>query len=321
MLPFTKLRVLVTGGAGFIGSHLVQGLLARGAFVRVLDNFSSGTRENLEGNLTDLELIEGDIRELTLCKQATLGITHVLHQAAIASVPFSLAEPAETMAVNVQGTANLLQAARDSGVKRFVLASSASVYGSDSPSPSRESVTGRSLSPYALSKYFSERLAETHSSCFGLETVALRYFNVYGPRQNPTGPYASVIPRFLAARIAGHIPVIYGDGGQSRDFVFVSDVVNANLLALQATLPKHVTINVGTGVKTTVSAVADAIDRLAPSAKGFGQGAPRPQELYTSVADTSLAKQYLGFHAEVTLADGLARTYEALNKSLQRPSP
>jgi nucleoside-diphosphate-sugar epimerase len=315
MLPFTKQRVLVTGGAGFIGSHLVQALLEKGAIVRVLDNFSSGTYENLEGYSKEIELIEGDVRELSLCKQAMLGITHVLHQAAIASVPFSLAEPAVTMQVNVQGTANLLQAARDNEVKRVILASSASVYGTDSPAPSRESVTGRNLSPYALSKYFSERLAETHSSCFGLETVALRYFNVYGPRQNPEGPYASVIPRFLAARIAGVTPVIYGDGGQSRDFIYVSDVVKANLLALRGSLPKHVTINVGTGVKTTVSAVAEAVDRIAPSTIPFGREVARPQELYTSVADTSLAEQYLGFHADVALADGLARTYEALRKS------
>lgn len=308
-LDLSHAHVLVTGGAGFIGSHLVDALVAHGAQVRVLDDLSSGRRENLERHLGRIEFVQGDLRHLAVCEKALDGITHVSHQAAIASVSRSLESPAVTLAVNAQGTANLFQAARNAPVKRVVFASSASVYGCDASTPNREGNEGTERSPYAVSKSLAEQIAQMYAACFDMVAIGLRYFNVYGPRQDPAGAYASVIPRFLAARVSGTTPIIYGSGEQSRDFVFVSDVVEANLLALTTDVPKFACYNVGTGRATTVTAVAEAVDSIVAVGAPYLHAEARPQEVFTSVADTTLSAQALGFRAAVTLLDGLEETF------------
>ncbi len=211
-------RTLVTGGAGFIGSHLVDALLARNARVTVLDDLSTGRLENLGGNLDRITFLRGDVRDLQTCRRACQGADLVFHQAALGSVPRSMADPASTFAVNVGGMANVLTAARDAFVRRIVYASSSSVYGDSETLPKREGDEGRPLSPYALSKSTCEEVAAVFARCFGMDLVGLRYFNVYGPRQDPEGPYAAVVPRFFAAALAGEPPVVHGDGEQSRDF-------------------------------------------------------------------------------------------------------
>jgi nucleoside-diphosphate-sugar epimerase len=303
-------RVLVTGGAGFIGSHLVDALLAAGGAVRVLDNFETGRRENLVHVADQIEIIQADIRDLDACQRACEGVTFVLHQAALGSVPRSMATPANSVAVNVSGTANLFAAARDHGVRRVVYASSSSVYGTSERLPKREGEEGRPLSPYALSKWMNEELADVFERCFGMQLVGLRYFNVYGPRQDPNGPYAAVIPRFFASCRAGNQPVIYGDGAQSRDFTFVGDVVQANLLAMQSESESGRAYNVGAGQRTTVKELADAIIR----ATGF-RGEPRhlPEragDVKHSLADTSAIRHAFGWSAQTNLDAGLARSAE-----------
>ncbi|MFP5287555.1 MAG: NAD-dependent epimerase/dehydratase family protein, partial [Thermoanaerobaculia bacterium] len=229
MIPDLQgVSVLVTGGAGFIGSHLVDALVARGARVRVLDDLSTGRRENLQ----DAELIEGDIRNPEICRAACEGVEYVFHQAALGSVPRSLIDPGASIAVNVTGTANVFAAAREA--RRVIYASSSSVYGDGETVVKREGEEGRPLSPYAASKAMGEELAEVFGRCYGQELIGLRYFNVYGPRQSPDGPYAAVVPRLFQACREGEAPVIHGDGEQSRDFTWVGDAVLANLLAAGA---------------------------------------------------------------------------------------
>ncbi|HYN22311.1 MAG TPA: NAD-dependent epimerase/dehydratase family protein [Thermoanaerobaculia bacterium] len=299
------LSVLVTGGAGFIGSHLVDALLAGGAQVRVLDDFSSGRRDNLPA---DVKVIEGDIRDMPVCRRACAGMAVVFHQAALGSVPRSLADPATTMAVNVTGTANVLAAAREAGVRRVVYASSSSVYGDAQPVVKKEGEEGRPLSPYAASKVMNEELAEVFARCYGMELIGLRYFNVYGPRQAPEGPYAAVIPRFFRACLAGEAPVIYGAGEQSRDFTFVDDAVRANLLAAAA--PAEAcgrSYNVARGERTTIAELASRVREVAGSGLPPRHEPPRPGDVLHSQADPSAAERRLGFRAEVGLSTGLAR--------------
>jgi nucleoside-diphosphate-sugar epimerase len=314
-----RLPVLVTGGAGFIGSHLVDALVERGAAVRVLDDLSTGRRENLEGHLGGgapaslgapagggaVELVEGDVGDAETCRRAAAGVALVFHQAALGSVPRSMRDPATTVAVNVAGTANVLTAARDAGVRRVVYASSSSVYGDSERLPKREGEEGRPLSPYALSKAMSEELAALFGRSFGMELVGLRYFNVYGPRQDPAGPYAAVIPRFFAACRAGDPPLVYGDGEQSRDFTFVADAVAANLLAAGA--PPAAcgrAYNVATGRRTTVNALAAAIRALVGGPPPV-HAEPRPGDVRHSAADPAAAVEALGFRARTGLAAGL----------------
>jgi UDP-N-acetylglucosamine/UDP-N-acetyl-alpha-D-glucosaminouronate 4-epimerase len=300
--------VLVTGGAGFIGSHLVDGLLERGAVVRVLDDLSTGKRENLAHCRDRIDLIVGDIRNLQTCRTAADGVRVVFHQAALGSVPRSLDDPATTIAVNVSGTANVFAAARDARARRVIYASSSSVYGDSDRLPKREGEEGRPLSPYALSKVMNEQLATGFARCFGLHVVGLRYFNIFGPRQDPAGPYAAVVPRFFAAYAAGRPPQIHGDGEQSRDFTFVGDAVMANLLAAGADAAAcGRSYNVAAGNRTSINALAKAIGALMGDAREPVHVAQRPGDVRHSLGDTSLARESLGFAASTNLLDGLGR--------------
>jgi UDP-N-acetylglucosamine/UDP-N-acetyl-alpha-D-glucosaminouronate 4-epimerase len=308
-MPIPNLKstpVLVTGGAGFIGSHLVDTLLERGARVRVLDNLSTGRRENLADVRDRVTLIEGDIRDLDVCREAATSVEFVFHQAALGSVPRSIKEPTTTFDVNVMGTANVFEAARNAGAHRVIYASSSSVYG-DSPNlPKREGEEGRPLSPYALSKVMNEELAAVFGRCYGMEFVGLRYFNVFGARQTPDGPYAAVIPRFFHAYSRGDAPVIYGDGEQSRDFTHSSDAVRANLLAAGASSEAcGRAYNVGGGRTTTVN-------RLAELVRAVLGGGPKPRheddragDMRHSLADLSLVRTSLGYEPTVSLEIGL----------------
>jgi len=309
---FRGVPVLVTGGGGFIGSHLADALLEAGAEVTVLDNFATGRRENLTAVAERIELVEGDIRDPALCRRTAEGKRFVFHQAALGSVPRSLEDPATTIAVNVAGTANVFAAARDAGAVRVVYASSSSVYGSSETLPKREGEEGQVLSPYALSKAMNEELADTFGRCFGLELVGLRYFNIYGPRQSPEGPYAAVLPRFFAAYGAGEAPTIHGDGEQSRDFTYVADAVGANLAAARA--PASAcgrAYNVAPGSRTTVNQLAERVRELCGSDLEPVHGPPRAGDVRHSMADVTRLREHLGFEAEVTIEDGLARTYES----------
>lgn len=312
MTGFAGVPVLVTGGAGFIGSHLVEALVARGAAVRVVDDLSTGRRENLAGLGSKIEFLEGSLVDRRVCEAACLGRWLVFHQAALGSVPRSVRDPGATIEVNVGGTTHLLAAARDAGVERVVYASSSSVYGDSPEMPRREGREGRALSPYALSKQMGEQLADVFGRCFGLQLVGLRYFNVYGPRQRPDGPYAAVVPRFFAALRSGERPTIHGDGRQTRDFTYVEDAVSANLLAARA--PERIcgkVYNVGRGTATTIERLAALIAAAVGSDLEPIHGPPRDGDVRHSHADTRAAAAELGFEARFDLARGLARTCEA----------
>ncbi|MEO1367758.1 MAG: NAD-dependent epimerase/dehydratase family protein [Acidobacteriota bacterium] len=303
-----QVPVLVTGGAGFIGSHLVDHLVALGASVRVFDDFSTGLRSNLD-HLDGVEVVEGDLRDADACRRAVDGRRYVFHQAALGSVPRSVADPSTSLAVNAGGTANLFHAARDAGVERLVYASSSSVYGSSPTLPKREDEVGDVLSPYALSKKMCEQLAEIFERCYGLEIIGLRYFNVYGPRQRPDGPYAAVIPRFFDAYFSGTRPVIYGDGEQSRDFTFVGDAVRANLLASGA--PASAcgrAYNVAGGVRTSLNELWRIVRDLAGGGGEPTYEAPRAGDVRHSLADLSAIEEQLGYRPQTPIAEGLAAT-------------
>lgn len=303
---WSEVPVLVTGGAGFIGGHLVEALLAQGARVRVLDDLSTGSLDNLAPVLDRIDFVRGDLRDAETCRSACAEMRFVFHQGALGSVPRSMKDPATTFAVNAGGTANLFTAARDAQVARVVWASSSSVYGDSDRLPKREGEEGRPLSPYALSKVMGEELMEVFGRCFGMEIIGLRYFNVYGPRQTPEGPYAAVIPRFFAALLAGEAPQIHGDGEQSRDFTYVRDAVEANLRA--ATAPAEAcgrAYNVAPGTRTTVNELAAEIRRLVGGPEPV-HGPPRPGDVRHSLADATAARERLGFEARTTLAKGLS---------------
>ncbi|HQR65803.1 MAG TPA: SDR family oxidoreductase [Thermoanaerobaculia bacterium] len=306
---FTGKQVLVTGGAGFIGSHLVDALVSRGAKVSVLDNLSNGHEENLAAVRADIRFICGDIRNPEDCASAVDGSVFVFHLAAVGSVPRSMKDPVTTIDVNVRGTAIVFNACREAKVKRVTYASSSSVYGDSTLLPKKEGQEGRPLSPYGLSKVENERLAELFSRLYGMEIVGLRYFNVYGPRQDPNGPYAAVVPRFIAALRRGEAPIIYGDGEQSRDFTAVDDVVRANLLATGA--PSSAAgraFNVAAGGRTTVKKVALALARILETETAPVHVDARPGDILHSQADPALAREVLGWDARVDLEAGLRKT-------------
>jgi nucleoside-diphosphate-sugar epimerase len=302
------MKALVTGGAGFVGSHLVERLLAEGAEVRVLDNFSTGRRSNLAAVSTDIDLVEGDLRDLDCVLGATRGCEVVLHHAALPSVPRSVADPLASHAVNATGTLHVLLGAREHGVRRVVYASSSSVYGANPTLPKHESAALLPMSPYAAAKLAGECYCASFGEVYGLETVALRYFNVFGPRQDPASEYAAVIPKFIAALQAGEAPTIYGDGEQSRDFTYIENVVDANMAALVAEGAGGQVVNVACGQRTTLNElVARLIDQLGSDVQPVYWPA-RPGDVRHSLADVTRAFEVLGYIPRVDLAEGLART-------------
>jgi UDP-glucose 4-epimerase len=305
----------VTGGAGFIGSHIVGALLRQGAAVRVLDNFSSGKRENLQGsegskNGGGLEVLEGDVRDASEVMQAVRGVEVIFHQAAFVSVPESMEKPQDCFEVNVTGTLTLLEAAHKAGVRRAVVASSAAVYGDSPDLPLNEDTLLRPSSPYAVSKRVDEMYAALYTQAFGFEVSALRYFNVYGPRQRPDSMYAAAVPIFIRCLLDGQPITIFGDGGQTRDLIFVSDVVRANLLAAEHPAAAGQVFNICTGHETRILDLVEVLLDLFPQVQEPLFAAPRPGDIYRSVGSPTKAEAMLGFEARTSLADGLKQTLE-----------
>ena len=303
---------LVTGGAGFIGSHLVEALVARGDQVRVFDNFSTGKRDNLTSVSGQIEILEGDLRKPSDLEKALENVDQVFHQAAFVSVPESFQEPRECFEINVQGVINLLAAARKAVARRVVLASSAAVYGVQANMPLRESMPCELLSPYAASKQFNESLAALYTHGFAMETVALRYFNVYGQRQSPESVYAAVIPKFVDRLRNGKPAIVFGDGEQSRDFVHVSDVVRANLLAAEAPKAPGIAINICSGREHTLLDLLTILKEIFPDAPENEYSEVRLGDVPRSLGDPTLAAELLGFEAKMALDSGLKQSIEVL---------
>ena len=300
---------LVTGGAGFIGSSLARALLARKDRVRVLDNFLTGKRANLEEIKADIDLVEGDLRDEATVEKALRGVDVVLHQAAIPSVPRSLNDPASSHDVNVTGTLTLLRLAKKAGVKRVVYASSSSAYGDTPVLPKVETMRPAPLSPYAVSKLAGEYYCQVFAGAFGLETVSLRYFNVFGPRQDPASEYAAVIPRFITAALAGRGVTIFGDGTQSRDFCFIDNVVEANLAAADATGASGQVFNVACGEATSLGQLVEMIAGHLGRAIPVTFAPARVGDVKHSLADIGAARARLGYKAAIPFAEGLKRTF------------
>jgi nucleoside-diphosphate-sugar epimerase len=297
--------VLVTGGAGFIGSHLVRALVAEGAKVRVLDNFSTGSRINLYDVDRRVEMQEGDIRNAIACRNACRGIDTLFHLAAYISVPGSVRDPVTADAINMGGTLNLLLAARDSNVKRFVYSSSSAVYGDTQVLPTHEEVLPKPTSPYGIEKLYGEHMCRLFHQLYGLEAVALRYFNVYGPGQNPESEYAAVIPKFISMLLSGNAPTIFGDGTQTRDFLFVEDVVQANLCAAKTEQVGGEVFNVAGGKSVSLCELAFALNAVLKVKKKTKFGPERAGDIKHSSADITRARQKLGFEPQFDLQAGL----------------
>ena len=309
------MKYLVTGGAGFIGSHIVSALLEQGHIVRVLDNFSTGKRENIEAltkqfGRDQLEVMEGDVRDASIVGEAVSGIDILFHEAAFVSVPQSMEEPQECFDVNVTGTSLLFNAARKAGVRRGVVASSAAVYGESEAMPLVEETPLQQKSPYAVSKRVDEMYAELFTNEFGFEVVALRYFNVYGPRQRPDSMYAAAVPIFARRLLDGKPITVFGDGGQTRDLINVHDIVRANLVASEHPDAAGKIFNVCTGVETRLLDLLDVLYEMFPNAPKHEFAPPRAGDLYRSVGSPQKALDVMGFKTQVSLADGLKETVE-----------
>ena len=304
------MKVLVTGGAGFIGHHLVQGLLDRGDEVRVLDDLSSGQVERLRPVLDRITFVEGSILDPSALDRAVAGVEVVLHEAALASVVRSVADPQGTNEVNVTGTIEVLLAAARHGARRVVFAGSSAVYGIPARLPCSEDQRAEPTSPYGVSKLAGELYLHAIGASHGLETVALRYFNVYGAGQDPASEYAAVIPKFVTAVLRGATPTIFGDGSISRDFVHVSDVVAANLLAASASAPSGLTCNIASGSETSLLELLDAVCAAVGRTVEPTIGPARPGDIPTSVADVSVARRELGYAPTVALREGIAQTVD-----------
>jgi UDP-glucose 4-epimerase len=304
-------KVLVTGGAGFIGSNLVRALLERGDDVRVLDNFSTGNRRNLEG--VDVEIVEGELRSYERVHAATRGTEVVYHLGALGSVPRSVQDPLTSNAVNVEGTLNVLLAARDEGVRRVVYSSSSSVYGNSGELPRTEAMPTDPISPYGVAKLAAERYCVSFARVYhGFEAVVLRYFNVFGERQSPFSQYAAVVPLFVTAIAAGRPVTIYGDGEQSRDFTYVGNVVDATLRAGSAGDASGEIFNIAAGSPGSVNLLADTIGRILEQPVERRHAEPRPGDVRDSWADVGAAERVLGYRPSIGLEDGLRRTIDSL---------
>jgi UDP-N-acetylglucosamine/UDP-N-acetylgalactosamine 4-epimerase len=325
-ISFSNNKVLVTGGAGFIGSNLCEALLEKGNKVVCLDNFATGKRENIAHLSADdnFTLIEGDIRKLEDCLKATKDVDYVLHQAALGSVPRSIKDPITSNDVNVSGFLNMLVAARDNGVKRFVFAASSSTYGDSESMPKVEDIIGKPLSPYAITKYVNELYADIFSKTYGLETIGLRYFNVFGRKQDPNGAYAAVIPKFVSQLMNRESPVINGDGNYSRDFTYIDNVIQANLLSLVTTNEKAINTvyNVAYGDRNTLN---DLMEYLKEYLSEFDSeisnieviyGPNRPGDIPHSHASVDKAKENLNYNPQFTLQQGLKEAVKWYWRSL-----
>jgi UDP-glucose 4-epimerase len=314
----------VTGGAGFIGSALVRELLGRGEKVRVLDNFSTGKRQNLEGVAGSIDLIAGDVCDDEKLGRALDGVDYVLHQAAIPSVPRSIADPLQTHRANVDGTLHLLVAARDAKVRRVVYAASSSAYGDTPTLPKVETMPANPLSPYAVAKLAGEYYCRVFSRVYGLETVSLRYFNIFGPRQDPSSPYSGVLSRFITALLTGEQSVIFGDGEQSRDFTYVSNAVEANLLAVTAPGIAGMLFNIGTGERHTLNQALATLGEICGVKPSARYESPRPGDVRDSLADIHAAGTRLGYEPAVGFEEGLRKTVDWYRENLAtllRPQP
>jgi len=309
------MKYLVTGGAGFIGSHIAQTLLEQGKTVRVLDNFSTGKRENIEVltqqfGRDQLEILEGDVRDASRVKAAVSGIEVIFHEAAFVSVPQSMDEPQECFDVNLTGTSLLFDAARKAGVRRAVVASSAAVYGESEALPLVEETPLQPKSPYAVSKRVNEMYAELFTTSFNFEVVALRYFNVYGPRQRPDSMYAAAVPIFARRLLDGKPITVFGDGGQTRDLINIRDIVRANLVASEHPNAAGQVFNICTGIETQLLDLLDVFYELIPNSPQAEFAAPRAGDIYRSVGSPQKAKDMMGFEAQVSLVNGLKETVE-----------
>ena len=298
---------LVTGGAGFIGSNIVRALLERGAAVRVFDNLATGRRPNLEDVADRIELIEADLRDAEALPRAVRGVEAIFHQGALPSVPRSVADPLASHDVNATGTLRLLLAAREAGVRRFVYASSSSVYGGTPTLPKAEELPTNPLSPYAISKLAGEQYCRVFARLYGLETVSLRYFNIFGPRQDPASEYAAVIPKFITAMARGESPLINGDGTQSRDFTYVDNAVQANLRAAEAPGVGGEVFNVACGQRFSLLELVGALNWILGTSIEPRFGPPAPGDVKHSQADISRARRLLGYEPAVGFEEGLAR--------------
>jgi nucleoside-diphosphate-sugar epimerase len=318
-ISFLTMRVLITGGAGFIGSHLARRCLSLGHDVRVVDNLSSGKRANLDGVLGSIEFVEADIREASGMVSLARGREIVFHEAALVSVPYSVEHPQETHDVNLQGTLNVLEAARAAGARRVVFASSAAIYGDDPDLPKSENMRPAPVSPYGVEKLASEHYCAVYSRLYGLETVALRYFNVFGPRQDPSSPYSGVISIFVDRALRGEPPTIFGDGLACRDFVFVDNVVDANIGAMVRPGVSGGVFNIACGVRTTLNDLSAMLARIVGKDVTPRYADPRAGDIVESVANIDRARAALGYAPQVGVDDGLRQLVEFVRSN--RPTP
>jgi UDP-glucose 4-epimerase len=307
-------RYLVTGGAGFIGSNIVEGLLKGGHKVRVIDNFITGKRENIEPFLNDIEFIEDDIRNIEAVRKAEKGMDYVLHQAALRSVPKSVDDPTLTNDININGTLNILMASKEMNVKRVVYASSSSVYGDCNVFPEKENFETKPISPYAVSKLTGEHYGYTFSKTYGLEVVSLRYFNVFGPRQNPESKYSAVIPAFISRMLENKPPIVEGDGNQSRDFTYVGNVVTANLAAAKAVGISGEVINIACGKSYSILDIVRYLNKLLGKKLEVEFAPSRRGDVRKTIADISKMKKVLKVEVEVDFETGLKKTLEWFEK-------
>ncbi len=312
------MKYLITGGAGFIGSNIANRLVKNGEGVRILDNFSTGKRENLTGIESRIELIEGDIRDYDLVNRAVKGVDYVLHLAALASVPSSIMDPITSNEVNVTGTLNMLQASRLALVKKLVFSSSSAIYGDASALPINEWSAAQPLSPYAVGKLIGEYYARIYWEMYQLPTVSLRYFNVYGPKQNPDGDYAAVIPKFIISLLNNQTPIVYGDGEQSRDFVYIEDAVTANILAATNKEMAGTEFNVGSGNRFTLNQLLEELCKITGVDINANYAPARSGDIRHSYADISKLKTS-GFTPDMEFKQGLERTVEFFKNHYASP--